>query len=471
VGFVSGGWQSGATASNAVSLSSCINTTITNTATCDASLTTITATFAGGESSAGIAPTTGAAGSDIFDAQLEVDVNDKYTGTVSATTCTASASLAGVFSCTGLTPDMGYECAASGQAPVGSLTSSTATFVCVGAGAVAGIFAGGNYAAGAQPSVADIAYVSAFSEPAVVAPLATTFYPAVGAGMLASYCYVTATNTVSCYGYTPAAGYACASATNAAPQQCAAGTFTAAGAACAPCPAGSTSSAGASACTALVGYAAVNGVVSGCAVNYTASALTKSAAWNATSSVCTKCPSPASSPGGLVTMCNTSSVLAIANPVAVVKAAVALVGLTVAQFTPSVQTAFVSSVASLLAVNPADVAITSVTAYSGTAAAAGRRRRLLQTGVNVEFTVNSASATQTANLTSAVSSITSGAGSAMFVSTLQAANPAFAAVTAIVVTKPAAQAPAPSTSAGVASRTFNAVALMLVLLAAALPAM
>jgi syndecan 4 len=264
LGDVSVGWAS---TSDVAGAAACINTTLVIAAV-NCTGTTANVTFRGGEQRAGVAPSNHGLGSDIFDGRLEVNQSNLIGGTASAATCTASATQDGVFTCTGLAPDEGNKCVTDGAAPVGSLTvGASATFTCAGAGVAVAVFTGGNYVSITQASPADLAFISAFTAPASVVTPNATFYPD-PAGHVSpqlGYCYLAtpASSNVTCYGYKPADGFECASATGAAPTPCTSGTYSnaaqpaslggclacgpstysaAAGAtSCAACPAGSSS--------------------------------------------------------------------------------------------------------------------------------------------------------------------------------------------------------------------------------------
>jgi hypothetical protein len=226
LGAVSGGW---AAPSDVAGAAACFDTTLAIQAIACTG-TTASVTFRGGEQRAGVAPSNHGEGSDIFDAQLEVDDSILVDGSLSAATCSASATQDGVFTCTGFVPAEGNTCVTDGAAPVGSLTvGAAAAFACAGTGAVAAVFTGGNYATLPQASPADLAFISAFTAPASVVTPNATFYPNPGghASPQPGYCYLATPNSsnVTCYGYTPADGHECASATSAAPTQCVAGTY------------------------------------------------------------------------------------------------------------------------------------------------------------------------------------------------------------------------------------------------------
>ena len=362
-GSVSPGWTTGATAAS----SACITTNVdVSSVTCGAN-NAITIVFTGGEEQANTTMTA----NDLTAATDEVLSNVLYTGTATASSCTASTTLNGVFTCTGFTADTGYECPSGATVPVGSLTGSVATFTCAAiGGSVNAAFPNGNYPTGAQVSSADITIVNAYVEPASVA--SGTFTAAASGTSAASTCVVSALNTVTCYGYKPAAGYSCTAA-NAAPSL-------------------------------------------------------------------------------LPT--------AIANPVAQIQTSLALVGMTVAAFdTAAVRSSFISTVAATVNVSTADVAITSVTAYT----ASGRHLLQASSGVNVAMTVNSASATQTTALTTKLATIATASGASAFVSALQVSNPAFSAVQSLTVT----QAPVVPTSASFYLGS-NALMVMAVAFAATL---
>jgi hypothetical protein len=250
-GTVSAGW---AAAADTVGAAACVATTL-NIASLACAGSTATVTFSGGESRAGVAPTS----DDLTDAQLEVDDSDVVvaSGALTTAACTASASLGGVFACTGVALSEGYICAADGAPPVGSLTvGGTSAYTCAGAGGVSAAFTapGSNYASATQPSPADTTFINAAVPPAGVVAPSGALAPgdASSSAQQSGYCYVEA-GSVVCYGYTPAAGYGCASASAAAPAQCAAGQHSNASTAlqCVDCGAGSYSAAaGAAACVA-----------------------------------------------------------------------------------------------------------------------------------------------------------------------------------------------------------------------------
>ena len=222
-GMMSDGW---AASGDPVGQSACRNTTIrTNSSLCAAD-GSVTVTFTGGESRAGVAPTA----DDLSDAQIETHMNAYYEGIVSSSNCAASNTADGTFICTGLTLDDGYACATTGASPVGSLTvsSTSIAFECTGAaGDVVAVFSGGHYDAshpGVQVSKADMAYINASVVPTEVASY-TGLGTAPPGGSAAGYCYVSAANVVRCYGYTPAAGHVCAAGSSGAlPAICPAGT-------------------------------------------------------------------------------------------------------------------------------------------------------------------------------------------------------------------------------------------------------
>ena len=101
--------------------------------------------------------------------------------------------------------------------------------------------------------------------------------------------------------------------------------------------------------------------------------------------------------------------------VAVIAASMALQGVSAAQFTGAVQSAFLSTLAGALGVPSYAIAITGVTDLS-----APSGRRLTASGVNVAFTVAAASTQMAGNLNSALTAISSGSGTASFVSSLNA---------------------------------------------------
>ena len=271
-GTVSPGWPGSVANSSA-----CINTTLTITAlSCIGS--TVNATFGGGESLAGIAPTNSSGDSDIPEAQLEVDNDPAVAGSLAS--CTANSTAGGVFTCNGLVPDDGYKCATNGAAPVASITGETASFTCTGVGpGVKAVFQNAQYSSGSfiQASTADLAYVDGYTLPANVNTSVGAFAPDPSSGTpLDGYCYVdAAASTLTCYGFTPANGYECATA-NSPPGACQPGTFSNAAVngslaacqtcqattysdatSCISCPTGSSSAAGSSAlaqCTLLPGF-------------------------------------------------------------------------------------------------------------------------------------------------------------------------------------------------------------------------
>ena len=236
-GLVSGGWSA---AGDPTGAGACINTTLRVNASACTQGGGVNVTFNGGESRTGVAPTA----DDLTDAQLEVATSVVFAGTLSGPNCAASSAASGVFTCTGLVVLDGYACDAAGAPPVGSLTlsSANAAWTCTGTGAaVVGVFSGGNYDAthsGVHASAADVAHINAATPPPEVQPYATMAAVSPG-GSLDGYCYVSAANTVSCYGYQPAAGYICgAGSAGALPSICPLGTAAQAGASCVPCATG-----------------------------------------------------------------------------------------------------------------------------------------------------------------------------------------------------------------------------------------
>jgi hypothetical protein len=252
-GTVSAGWATAGDAAGSTACIACTATTLSVTSLACAG-GAVTATFGGGESRAGAAPTS----DDLLDAQLEVDASEIIGGTLSAPACNASASLGGVFACSGIALSEGYICTADGSPPVGSLAvGGAAAYTCAGAGAVMAAFTAPevNYASVAQlVSAADLMFINAFAPPAGVAAPSGALYPGdAAAAPQPGYCYVViaAGSSVACYGYVPADGYGCASSSGAAPALCAAGQYSNASSLrlCAACGAGSYSAAaGASAC-------------------------------------------------------------------------------------------------------------------------------------------------------------------------------------------------------------------------------
>jgi hypothetical protein len=251
-GSVSTGWQSSADMAGS---SACIATDIViSTALCTGAGGTMNVTFSGGEA----AKNTNYSNADFSLAQLEVLESEVYGGTLTRNTCTASTTLDGVFTCTGVKTDDGYACAANGAAPVGSLTIGAAnfTFQCSGtAGTMVSVFPAGSYNAsqpGVQPSSADLTYINGVAAPANVTTFAGTLLPIVKSSAASGYCVVNATNKVVCYGHTPSAGYVCGAGSGAALTQCTAGTFESARSVCQPCEVGtySTTAGMSSACTA-----------------------------------------------------------------------------------------------------------------------------------------------------------------------------------------------------------------------------
>jgi hypothetical protein len=251
-GTVSPGW---AAVGDAATADACIATTLNITSlTCLGS--TATVAFGGGESRAGVAPTS----ADLLDAQLELDDSDVVGGTLTPSACTAYASLGGVFACAGIALSEGYICTGDGSPPVGSLTvGSAAAFTCAGVGAVTAIFTapGMYYPSGVQlVSPADMAFINAFAAPVGDVAPNGTLYPGDDAAATPQpgYCYVvSASSSVICYGFVPADGYGCASSSGAAPTLCAAGQYSNASSQlqCVDCGPGSYSaSAGAAACAA-----------------------------------------------------------------------------------------------------------------------------------------------------------------------------------------------------------------------------
>jgi hypothetical protein len=167
--------------------------------------------------------------------------------------------------------------------------------------------------------------------------------------------------------------------------------------------------------------------------------------------------------------------LPAAAPTRVVNAAVGLAGYSVATFTADARAAFVRGTAASLAVAPAALTITSVADYtigSGTG-----RRRLLDTGVTVGFSVAAADGATAAALSAAITSVLAD-NPAVLVSALQAAG--LSGVTgaeatvapSIAVATPAAATPAPTPPALTpelyASSTSRGAALAAALIAAAL---
>ena len=228
-GTVTNGWRS---SSDAVGPTACMSTNITfRAANCTATgpNANITVTFGGGEQVANVAPSA----NDLVVAQLEIDTNPLYVGNASAATCTASSSVDGVFSCTGMRPDEGSSCLAVGTSPIGSLnaSSSVANFSCSTAGTVIAVFPGAHYnSSSSQVGSLDMAYINAYmnssSMPAsvTVATAGTQgrFSTAAPPGGASGLCYVTAGGTVTCYGFTPAAGYTCANVSGNVPVPCSA---------------------------------------------------------------------------------------------------------------------------------------------------------------------------------------------------------------------------------------------------------
>jgi hypothetical protein len=92
-GAVSAGW---AAPGNVADAGACVNTTLT-LASIACTGAAVNVTFDGGEQRAGVAPSNHGLGSDIFDAQREVDASSLIGGLLSAATCAASASQDGVY--------------------------------------------------------------------------------------------------------------------------------------------------------------------------------------------------------------------------------------------------------------------------------------------------------------------------------------------------------------------------------------
>jgi hypothetical protein len=425
-GTVSDGW---AAAGDAAGSGACASTTLAITSLACAG-GAVRVTFGGGESRPGVAPTS----ADVADAQLELDGSGVAGGTLEPFACTASSAQGGVFTCGGVALQEGNICAADGAAPVGSLSvSGSAAYGCSAAGAVSATFSapGANYAAATQVSAADLAFISGYAPPAgVVAPAAPLSAGDAASSPQPGYCYLntaTGSTVVTCYGYAPAAGYGCASATGAVPVQCAAGayanngtvsqsrcidcgpsTYSAAvgAAACTTCPAGSSSStatgnAALSTCIVSAGFFIAPAAASGAATTTTCTANSYCPGGGAvgTASVAgvgiIACPSgtTTAAQGGasLLSECAFPSpppspvLLPLTPPsppprtpppkppppagvtVFAVTAGVQLAGLSLDLFSQdAVTAAFVSVTAASVATSPSNVAITAVAAVTAT---------------------------------------------------------------------------------------------------------
>jgi hypothetical protein len=159
---------------------------------------------------------------------------------------------------------------------------------------------------------------------------------------------------------------------------------------------------------------------------------------------------------------------ATAAPVALVKAGVKLGGYTAATFTPDVRTGFITATAAMLNVDPADIVITNVTDAPAAPAAASRRRKLLVAsssggGVTVEFTVAAPTVESVAEMSNAITEMSTTNAEA-FTEQLQTAG--VTAVTAVEVTSAprevAAPPPAPlgDTASGAVARIATASAAL-----------
>ena len=239
-GTVSLGWPN---ANNSLGPAACLNVTVRAAAVaCNSSASAaVNVTFSGGESRAGVAPSA----SDLTTAQLEIDANPTIAGTLDATQCVANAMYDGYFTCSGLAVDAGVACTAAGTAPIGSLAGTTAvgSFFCSSLGAAAASFSGAYYpVVGVQASDQDVAYVQTYAPPSSVAPFSGALVAAPASGTASGTCYVDAVNTVTCYGWMPAAGWVCG-ATGASLTPCGAGFFSASSSVCGICPSGTYSNA------------------------------------------------------------------------------------------------------------------------------------------------------------------------------------------------------------------------------------
>ena len=164
----------------------------------------------------------------------------------------------------------------------------------------------------------------------------------------------------------------------------------------------------------------------------------------------------------------TSIVAAPAPPpaAATVSASMTLQGITVAQFSLAVQTAFIATLATQLSVSTSAVTIASVTA----AAASGRH--LLQSAITVAFTVTASSSSAAATISAAVTASTSGTGATAFVSALNtklaAAGLGSVAATSVALAVAPTSVSAPASSAAVKPQAvaLSAASLLLALLLA-----
>ena len=387
--------------------STCLSTSVVGVAVCTAPApsTTITVTYSGGEQRAGLAPSA----LDLTVAQDEVNTNEAYSGNVSGS-CIASATLDGVFSCTGLVIEDGYTCAAAGASPSGGLAASASSgvFTCLTNGTVMVTFTGATYTAPSTSFVApaDVAFINAqlLVLPTSIAAFSWGNMSTLAPGFTTpGGCSVLNGTAVGCYGLAPALGYTCGARLGSPPAQCTApvaGTNYAAAAcnatndtilnACRVCTAGSWTSA-----TCVSGSTTGGGgsdlacaPCSACLSNQTqiTACVLGNAATVGSNTVCATALSPPSpSPPLPMLPPPARTVIKTLNPAYSVNAAVGLAGFTKATFQDAAQTAFSYGMASALAVAPDDVEVTSVSDYAFGGGSSGRR--MLAAGINIAFAV------------------------------------------------------------------------------------
>jgi len=147
-----------------------------------------------------------------------------------------------------------------------------------------------------------------------------------------------------------------------------------------------------------------------------------------------------------------------------VAASLTLSGLTVAQFTGAVQTAFVNTLATQLSVAASAITITGVTAASGSG------RHLLQTNsINVAFTVTTTSSAVASTVSSQITTISTGSGGTSFAAALVTAGvPTTGVALAVSPVTTAAPAAAPSSAAAGRLAAINTVAVLACALASLL---
>ena len=168
----------------------------------------------------------------------------------------------------------------------------------------------------------------------------------------------------------------------------------------------------------LAGVSPSNTAVIGACITAQFAAITSAGVTTAVLLGLSACGAAAPPPAAASPVVITPSPPPLSPPPAVVtvSATITLSGLTTAQFNSNMQTAFIATLASQQNISAGSINITSVTAASGSG------RHLMQSGINVAFTVTATSSTAANTISSGITSIASGSGAAAFTAALSTAG-------------------------------------------------